>query len=163
MAFLASWRFKILVQFALAALAVLLATSARGAEAPAGGSLQQNQMMRQQQQDTLQLRLLQQQRSLQSPPGGTQDRQELERLEINQKQRQQDLQYRQSIQPPAAHAGDDAGVQSAKDELDRRTAEEQGKSQLRRFDYELQQRTESRRTEDARGEIRSPEPPAPLQ
>jgi RecB family endonuclease NucS len=54
-------------------------------------------------------------------------------------------------------------VQRAKDELDRRKAEEQGKAQLQRFDHELKQRTESRRTEDARGEIRSPEPPAPLQ
>ena len=157
LASLASWRFSVL------GLAAILAVPARGAEAPAGGSLQQNQMMRQQQQDTLQLRMLQQQRSLQSPTGSTRERQELERLEINQKQRQQDLQYRQSIEPPAAHAGDDAGVQRAKDELDRRNAEGQGKAQLQRFDYELRQRTESRRTEDARGEIRSPEPPAPLE
>jgi hypothetical protein len=141
----------------------MLGSPARGAEAPAGGALQQNQMMRQQQQEALQLRMLQEQRSLQSPPGGARERQERERLEIDQRQRQQEQQYRQDIEPSTAHPGDEPGVQRAKTQRDLLDAREQGQGQLGRFDYELQQRTESKRTEKARGEIRRPEPPDSLQ
>lgn len=156
MASLASWRFSVL------ALAAILAAPANGAEPPAGGSLQQNQIMRQQQQDTLQLQMLQQQRSLQSPPVGARQRQEQERLEINQRQRQQELQYRQGTEPSTIQPDDNAGVQRARAERNRLEAKEEGETQLRRFDDELQRGAESRRTEKARGEVRPPEPPALL-
>lgn len=156
MAVLASWRFSILV------LATLIAAPASSAEAPADGSLQQNQMMRQQQQDTLQLQMLQQQRSLQSPPGGVRQRQELEQLEINQRQRQQELQYRQGTGTTTVRPDDNAGTERARAEGKRLDAKEEGETQLRRFDYELQRGSESRRTEKARGEVPPPEPPALL-
>ena len=157
LAILASWRFNVLVS------AAILAAPASGAEPPAGGAPQQNQMMRQQQQEALQLRMLQEQRSLQSPPGGAQQRQERERLEIDQRQRQQERQYRHAIEPPTIRPGEDAGVERARSQRDLLDAREQGEAQLGRFDYELQQRTESKRTEKARGEVQRPEPSAPLQ
>jgi hypothetical protein len=120
-------------------------------------------MMRQQQQETLQLRMQQQQRSLQSPPAGAREGAEFQRLQINQKQRQQQLHYRQNIERPTAHPDDDAGARHAKGELERQRAQRQSEQQLRRFDSELRQRGESGRTEKARGEIRPPEPPATLQ
>jgi hypothetical protein len=143
-------------------LPAILAAPASGAEAPAGGSLQQNQIMRQQQQDTLQLQMLQQQRSLQSPPVGARQRQEQEQLEINQRQRQQELQYRQGTEPATVRPDDDAGAQRARAERNRLDAKEEGATQLRRFDYELKRGAESRSTEKARGEVRPPEPPALL-
>jgi RecB family endonuclease NucS len=120
-------------------------------------------MMRQQQQDTLQLRMLQQQRGVQSPPGGAREGHEHERLQVNQEQRQQELHYRQNVEPSTAHPGDEAGIQRAKADRDRRQAQEEGEAQLRRFDSELRRRTETQRPEKARGEILSPEPPATLQ
>ena len=147
MAISAFWRFSILFG------ATILGAPASSAEAPAGGPLQQNQIMRQQQQDTLQLQMLQQQHSLQSPPVGARQRQDQERLEINQRQRQQELQYRQGNEAPAVRPDDNAGTQRARQE---------GETQLRRFDYELQEGAESRRTEKSRGEVRPPQPPALL-
>ncbi|MDH3287580.1 MAG: hypothetical protein OEP48_07650 [Betaproteobacteria bacterium] len=142
---------------------VALVALAWGADEPGARALHEQQMMRQQQQDTLQLRMQQQQRSLQSPPAGAREGEALERLQINQQQRQQQLHYRQNIEPPTAHPDDDAGARRTKAELERQRAQRQGERQLQRFDSELQQRVESGRGEKARGEIRPPEPPATLQ
>jgi len=119
--------------------------------------------MRQQQQDALQLRMQQQQRSLQSPPPGPRERQELERLRIMQEQRQQEFHYRQTIEPSTAHPDDDAGVQGAKAGMQRQQVKRQGEQQLQRFDSELQKGIESKSAKKARGEVRPPEVPAPLQ
>ena len=127
------------------------------------GGLQQNQLMRQQQQDVLQLRMLQQQRALQSAPAGARERQDLERLQINQEQRQQELQYRQGIEPSIVRPGNDTGVSSTTIKQNSAESKEQGAAQLLRFDSELRQRTETRRTEKARGEVKAPEGPAALQ
>ena len=146
----------------LAALAVAPAGTVQGAEAPAGGSLQQNQLMRQQQQDALQLRMLQQQRSLQAPPKNARARQDSERQAINQEQRQRELQYRQRIEAAPARAGDEPGTQRAAADRKLRQAQEEGETQLRRFDYELEHGTERQRVEKARGEVKSPQPSGPL-
>lgn len=156
----APWRFGLLV---LPVFALMPAGPAQSAEAPAGGALQQNQIMRQQQQEALQLRMLQEQRSLQLSPGGTRQRQERGRLEIDQRQRQQERQYRQGIESSTARPAEDAGVERARSQRDLLDSREQGEAQLGRFDYELQQRAESERTEKARGEIRRPELPDSLQ
>ena len=153
LATLASWQFNGLL------LAAILAVPAHGAEAPAGGALQQNQLMRQQQQEALQLRMLQEQRSLQSKPGGVRQRQDRERLEIDQRQRQDARHYRQSIEASPARTGEEAGVEPARVQHDRLKAREEGAAQLGRFDYELQQRAESERTEKARGEIQRADEP----
>lgn len=132
----------------------------RAAEDPGARALEQHQMMRQQQQDTLQLRMLQQQRAVETPPAGGRERRELERLQINQEQRQQQLHYRQNIEPATAHPADDAGAARAKGDLERQKAKRAGEVQIRRFDFELRQREERGRIEKARGEIRAPEPSA---
>lgn len=147
----------------LAVLAVSFATPAQCSEDPGARAVQQHQMMRQQQQDTLQLRMLQQQRGIESPPAGARERRERERLQLNQEQRQQQLHYRQSIEPVPRHSADDTGSARAKESLKRLEIQRQGEAQLQRFDSELKQRIESERVEKARGEVRAPEPPATLQ
>jgi len=158
----ASLRFKLLFTASVIAC-VAPSTPVCGADEPGGGSLQQNQLMRQHQQDALQLRMLQQQRSLQAPPNSVRERQELERRELNQEQRQRELQYRQTIKPSTVHPDDNPDIRRAKRERDLREAKRSSATELRRFDVELKQGTESRRTEKARGEVRSPQLPDPLQ
>ena len=119
--------------------------------------------MRQQQQDVLKLKMLQQQRAIQSAPGGHRERQDLERLQIKQQQRQQDLQYRQQIEPSQAYPERESGVSRIVVEHGPRKAREQGAAQLQRFDYELKQDTESLHKEKARGEVTAPGTPATLQ
>lgn len=150
-------------------LAVLLiscaaaAAPARGADGSGADGLQQNQLMRQQQQDALQLRMLQQQRALEAPPAGSRERQDLERLQINQQQRQQDLQYRQQTEPSMVRPDRESGVSSVVVEQGPGKAQEQGANQLQRFDSDLQKRAETLREEKARGQVRAPGPPATLQ
>jgi len=160
---LASWRFKVLLSLALAGGVVWDASPGRGAEEPGARALYEQQLMRQQQHDALRLRMQQQHRSLQSPPSGAQERQAREQLQLEQRQRQEQLHYRQEIRPPTAHAGDDAGVQRAKAQMERQRAKEEGEQQLRRFDTELQGGAEDAGSAKARGEVRSPEPAPPLQ
>jgi len=155
---LVSWQFNILT---LAAVAVLCAEPTRAAEEP--GVLHEQQLMRQQQQDALRLRMQQQHRSLQSPPSGAQERQAREQLQIEQRQRQEQLHYRQEIRPSATHAGDDEGVQRAKAQMQQRRAKEEGEQQLQRFNTELEEGAEDAGAAKARGEVRSPEPAPPLQ
>ena len=158
----ASRRFRML----LSALWIVFAASAApgwSAGGPGDGGMRQNQLMRQQQQDTLQLRMLQQQRASQLPPAAPRERQDLERLQINQEQRQQELQYRQGIAPSIVRPGNDSGVSRTTADQKSGEAQEQGAAQLQRFDSELTQRAETRRIEKARGEIKPPEPPAALQ
>ena len=147
----------------LAGLAALSAVTADGAEDPAGRALHEQQLMRQQQQDTLRLRMQQHNRNLQSPPSGAKERQARERSQIEQRQRQEQLHYRQDIQPPSAHSGDDADVQRAKAQMDRQRAQEESDRQLRRFDFEQQQGTERPGAATSRGEVRPPQPRAPLE
>jgi hypothetical protein len=142
---------------------VALVALAWGADEPGARALQKHHMMRQQQQETLQLRMQQQQRGLQSPPAGVREGGEFQKLQINQEKRQQQLHYRQNIERPTAHPDDDAGARHAKGKLERQRAQRQSEEQLRRFDSELQQRGENGRREKARGEIHAPEPPATLQ
>ena len=154
--------------FAMLAMALLIScaatvTPARGADGPDGGGLQQHQLMRQQQQDGLQLRMLQQQRALEAPPAGSRERQDLERLQINQQQRQQDLQYRQRIEPSMVRPGVESGVSSVVADQQPAKAQERGASQLQRFDSDLKQHAETLHEERVRGEIRAPGPPATLQ
>jgi len=130
-----------------------LIAAARGAEDPAVRALQQHQLQRQQQQEALQLRMLQQQRGAQNPPADAQrqpatdlqqvDQQQrqqraMEQLQIDQQQRQQQLQYRQGIEPGSAQPTEDAAGQQNKAQMELRKAQEQGQQQLRRFESELQ-------------------------
>jgi len=146
----------------LAIFAAWSAATAEGAEEPGARGLHEQQLMRQQQQDAVRLRMQQQHRSLQSPPSGAQERQAREQLQIEQRQRQEQLHYRQEIRPPTAHAGDDAGVQRAKAQMQQQRAKEEGEQQLQRFDTELQGGAEDAGSAKARGEVRSPEPAPPL-
>ncbi len=131
----------------------LLVAAARGAEDPAVRALQQHQLQRQQQQEALQLRMLQQQRDAQRPPAGAQrqpatdlqqvDREQrqqraMEQLQIDQQQRQQQLHYRQGIEPGSAQPTEDAAGQRNKAQMELRRAQENGQQQLRRFESELQ-------------------------
>jgi len=132
---------------------VALAVAAWGAEDPAVRALQQHQLQRQQQQDALQLRMLQQQRGAQNPPADAQRQQatdllqvdqqqrqqrEMEQLRIDQRQRQQQLHDRQGIEPGSAQPTEDAAGQQNKAQMDLRKAQEQSQQQLRRFESELQ-------------------------
>jgi hypothetical protein len=142
----------------LVALAVgaSLATAAGGAEDPSVRALQQHQLQRQQQQEALQLRMLQQQRAAQHPPSDLrpqqatdlqqveqQQRQEqaAERLRIDQQQRQQQLHYRQGIEPGTAQPSDDGAQRRARAEMELRKARESSQQQLRRFESEPQPET----------------------
>jgi hypothetical protein len=118
--------------FSLAPAAVL------GGDDAGVRGVQQNQSQRQQQQDVLQLRMLQQQRALQSAPAGTGERQSREQLQREQLQRQQQLHYRQVIEP--APAPDDAGTRRAKAEMARQQAQQESERQLQRLDDALQQK-----------------------
>src|SRR5687767_15271873 len=73
----------------------ILAMPAWGAEDAASRALQQNQLLRQQQQDQLQLRMQQYQRNGQNPPADARQRQALEQLELNQQLQQQLLHLQQ--------------------------------------------------------------------
>jgi len=160
---LVSWQFMVLPVLAGASMAVMGAGAAPVGQEPGARGLQEQQLMRQQQQDALRLRMQQQNRSLQSPPSGAQQRQTRERMQIEQRQRQEQLHYRQETRPPTPHAGDDAGVQRAKAQMDSQRAKEEGDQQLRRFDSELQKGVERPGAAKARGEVRPPQPDAPLQ
>jgi hypothetical protein len=112
-------------------------------------------LQRQQQQEALQLRMLQQQRDAQNPPSGAQRQQATdlqqadqlqrqqrarEQLQIDQQQRQQQLQYRQGIEPGSAQPTEDAAGQQNKAQMELRKAQEQSQQQLRRFESELQKK-----------------------
>jgi hypothetical protein len=131
----------------------LLVAAARAAEDPAIRALQQHQLQRQQQQEALQLRMLQQQRDAQNPPSGAlrqqatdlqqvdqQQRQQraMEQLQVDQQQRQQQLHYRQGIEPGSVQPTEDAAGQQNKAQMELRKAQEQSQQQLRSFESELQ-------------------------
>lgn len=132
--------------------AAALAAAAWGAEDPAVRALQQHQLQRQQQQEALQLRMLQQQRGAQIPPADAQRRatdlgqavqrqrqqRATEQLQIDQQQRQQQLHYRQGIEPGTAQPGEDAAGQQNKAQIELRKAQEQSQQQLRRFESDSQ-------------------------
>ena len=135
------------------AFGVALGSAAAAAEDPAVRGLQQHQLQRQQQQEALQLRMLQQQRSAQNPPADAQrqqatdlqqvdqqqrQQQARDQLQIDQQQRQQQLHYRQGIEPGSAQPTEDAAGQRNKAQMELRKAQEQSQQQLRRFESETQ-------------------------
>lgn len=101
--------------------------------------LQRNLETRQQQQDGLQLRMQQQQRSVQNPPADARQQQLIRQLEIEQRQRQQELQYRQDIDVQPAAPADDEGTRRAKSQIEQQRARQQGEQQLRQFDWQIEQ------------------------
>lgn len=111
---------------------------AGGADDPGMRALQQQQLLRQQQDAELQLRLQHAQRAVQSPPADAQKKQAQERLSIDQQQRQQQSHYRQSIEPQAAQPADDFGTRRAKTEMERFRARQQDQQQTRQFEREMQ-------------------------
>jgi hypothetical protein len=135
-----------------------LAGMAQGAEDPGARALQQHQLQRQQQQDSLQLRMQQQQRALQAPPADARQQQSGKQLEIEQQQRQQELHYRQGIEPPSAQPSDDEGTRRAKAQLELQKAQQLSQDQLRRFEREAQREAERRHKVESRGEITPAEP-----
>lgn len=131
----------------------VLVAAARGAEDPAVRAMQQHQLQRQQQQEALQLRMLQQQRNAQNPPADAQRQQATdlqqadqlqrqqrarEQLQIDQQQRQQRLHFRQGVEPGSAQPTEDAAGQQNKAQMELRKAQESSQQQLRRFESELQ-------------------------
>src|SRR5262245_38440834 len=92
-------------------LLLICAGVAQAADGPASRPLEQNQLLRQQQQDQLQLKMLQHQRSVQSPPADARQRQSTEQLELDQALRQQQLQVQQQrdLQIRPDIPGEDAG------------------------------------------------------
>jgi hypothetical protein len=80
----------------------------------------------------------QQQSSTQFPPQDVRQRQSTEQLQIEQRQRQDALHYRQTIEPTTSQTSDDTGTRQAKENLERRKAQEQGDALLRRSESELE-------------------------
>jgi hypothetical protein len=117
---------------------VALAEAAWGAEDPAVRALQQHQLQRQQQQDALQLRMLQQQRSARERLAEPRRQQALEQLQIDQQQRQQQLHYRQAVETGGARPDEDEAASRARAQMELRKAGRQSREQLRRFESELQ-------------------------
>jgi len=95
-------------------------------------------LQRQQQQDALQLRMQQQQRSVQESPADPRRQQAVEQLQINQQQQQQELHYRQGIEPASAQPFEGEGSRGAKAQMELDRAQQQSQQQLRRFESELQ-------------------------
>jgi hypothetical protein len=142
---------------AAAAVCAFLSGAATAAEDPGARALQQHQLQRQQQQDSLQLRMHQQQRALQTPPAGARQQQAVRQLEIEQQQRQQELHYRQGTEPSTAQPTDDEGTRRAKARMDLQKAQQQGARQLQRFERDAEQEAQRRRKVESRGEIIPPE------
>jgi len=135
----------------LAVALLLISTwTAQGADDTAARALEQNQLLRQQQQDQLQLRMLQQQRSTQSPPADARQRQAIEQLELDQSLRQQQLQTQQqrAVQIRPEIPGDDAGTRESKAQLEQVRARQESRRQLEQFDRELQSAAQQRRRPD---------------
>lgn len=122
---------------------------AAGEQDPVLREVQRHQQMRQQQQDELWLRMLQQQRRVQNPPANARQEQSLRRLEIEQLQRQRELHYRQSIEVQPAAPVEDEGTRRAKSQIELQRAREQSEQQLRQFDWQLLQESRRRGKEAA--------------
>src|SRR6185295_6381818 len=82
------------------------------AEDPGAGALQQNQLLRQQQQDQLQLRMQQYHGTALNPQPDARARQAIQQLELDQALRQQQLQLQQrrELQTRPAVPTEDEGV-----------------------------------------------------
>jgi hypothetical protein len=108
------------------------------ADDPGARELQRNQLQRQQQQDELQLRMQQYQRSAPSS-GSLSPDQGIRQLEIKQLQRQRELHYRQNqnVVPPAPM--DDEGTRRAKAQIEQQRAQQESRRQMQRFDWEMEQ------------------------
>ena len=109
-----------------------------GADEPGARALQQHRLLRQHQEEALQLRLQQQQRTTQAPPADARQKQAQEKLLIDQQQRQQALHYQQSIKASVAQSADDDGSHAVKVEMERFRAGQQSQQQVRQFERELQ-------------------------
>jgi hypothetical protein len=101
--------------------------------------LQRNQQQRQQQQDALQLRMQQHQRSSQMPSLDARQEQGIRQLEINQRQRQQELHYRQNMNVPPPSPVDNEPARRAKAQIEQQRAGQESRRQLQRFDWEMEQ------------------------
>lgn len=117
---------------------IALAAAARGADDPGERALQQHRLQRQQQQEALQLRMQQQQRSVQESPADPRRQQAVEQLQINQQQQQQELHYRQGIEPGSAQPSEGEDTRRAKAQMELEKAQRQSQQQLRRFESEPQ-------------------------
>jgi len=133
------------------AVAVLLAfaVTAGAADDPGVRAVQHNQLLRQQQQDQLQLRMQQHQRGVQNPPADSRQRQAIEQLELDQALRQQQLQMQQqrTLQMRPELPSDDAGTSNAKAQIEQQRARQESRRQLEQFDRELQSVARERRQE----------------
>src|SRR3977135_1745475 len=95
-------------------------------------ALQYNQLLRDQQQDRLQLRMQQYQTGVRADP---RQRPALEQLEINQALRQQQLQLHQQreLQARPEAPSDDEGVRRAKAQIEEQRARHESRLQLQQF------------------------------
>lgn len=116
-------------------LASVAVAGAAWAQDPGAQEVQRNLQKRQQQQDELQLRMQQQQRSLQDPPADAAQQRSVRQLEIEQRLQQEELHYRQNINQPPASITDDEGTRRAKSQIEQDRARQQSEQQLRRFDW----------------------------
>jgi len=123
------WKSLIAIAFAA------LVPAAWGAEDPGAGALLQQQLLRQQQQEALQLRMQQYQR-IQSAPADAQQTRSLEQLQAEQRQRQEQLHYRQAIEPATAQPSDDEGTRRVKAQMERKKASQESQLQIRQSDQE---------------------------
>lgn len=125
-----------------AALLLVLAGPAWGADDPSERAIQQLQLQRQQQQDRLQLKLQQYQRNTLNPPADARQRQAIEQLELDQALRQQQLQMdqRRALQTRPEMPSDDLGARDAKTQIELQRARQESQRQLQQFDLELQNR-----------------------
>ena len=145
-------RWRSLAAWWLVALLGGTAEVALGADDPGARAVQRLQLQRQQQQDALQLRMEQQQRSAREPSAAA-PQQARRQLEVDQQQRQQELHFQQGVEPATVQPSDDPGTRRAKAQLEAERAREQGQRQLLRFESEAQSRLEQARSEKPRGEI----------
>jgi len=120
-------------------LAWIASPGAAWSEEPGVRELQRGQQMRQQQQDELQLRMQQYQRSSQTPSADVRQQQSIRQLEIDQRQRQQELHYRQNMNVPPPSPLDDEATRRARSQIEEQRAGQESRRQLQRFDWEMEQ------------------------
>jgi hypothetical protein len=97
----------------------MLVAPAWGAEDPGARVLQQQLLLRQQQQEALQLRMQQQNLLAQPAPADARQRLLLEPLQAGERQRLDQAHYRQAIAPATAQPSDDEATRRAKAEMER--------------------------------------------
>ncbi|HKU70026.1 MAG TPA: hypothetical protein VJQ51_04230, partial [Burkholderiales bacterium] len=91
-------------------------------------------------QESLQLRMQQQQSATQSPPRDGSQRQALEQLQRDQARRQRELHYRQGVEATAPRQVEDAASRGAQDDMKKLKTKEEGDALLRRAETEQRKR-----------------------